>query len=139
MCFADRKGFSLLEVMLAVLILGMAMTVFFSSATQGVDVVMRARGYQDGRELLDWVDLREPVDLEDVEEGSTRGRLTHPELGSFTWSRDFRIEGGEDVDLFRVETSVVLEGDRPVRESREVFLYLPMATRQGWVEEPWDE
>jgi hypothetical protein len=128
-----------MEVMLAVVILGMSMTVFFSAANQGVDVVVRARGYQDGRELLNLVELREPLDLEDFEEGVTRGRLDHPELGSFEWVRDVQVEGPEEDELFRIITSVEGTGDRPARESKEEFLYLPVASRRGWVEEPWDE
>ena len=135
----ERAGFSLMEVMLAVLILGLSLTVFFSSASQGVDVVMRARGYQDGRELLDWVDLQEPLDLEKLEEGELRGGLSHPELGSFSWVRNVRMEGREEDRLFLIRTEVEGEGERPVRESREVFVYQPVSLRRGWVQEPWDE
>jgi len=134
-----KKGFSLIEVMLAVLILGMAMTVFFSATSQGVDVVVRARGYQEGRELLHLLALREPLDLEDLEEGTYRGDLDHPEKGSFTWQRVIQLEGREEDQLFRVITTVEKDGDPPVRESIEEFLYLPMAERQGWVQEAWDE
>lgn len=134
-----KQGFSLIEVMLAVLILGMAMTVFFSATSQGVDVVVRARGYQEGRELLHLLALREPLDLEDLEEGTYRGDLDHPEKGSFTWQRVIQLEGREEDQLFRVITTVEKDGDPPVRESIEEFLYLPMAERQGWVQEAWDE
>ena len=133
------SGFSLLEVMLAVLILGLSLTVCFSAANQGLDVVIRARGYQDAREMLDWVDLREPLNLEDLEEGVETGTLRHPELGSFSWEREAQLEGREEDRLYRVETRVVGEGLRPARESREVFVYQPAALRRGWIQEPWDD
>jgi len=135
----SKSGFSLLEVMLAVFVLGLAMTVFFSATSQGVDVVLRAEGYQHARELLHWVDLREPLDLEDLEESSEQGRLDHPELGSFDWSRDIRVEGREEDELFRIITSVEQTEDKRISESREEFLYLPAASRRDWVKEPWDE
>lgn len=128
-----------MEVMLAVLVLGMSMTVFFSAASQGVDVVVRARGYQEARELFHWLDLQEPLDLEELEEGRTRGRLQHPQHGSFSWERMIEVEGNEEDELFLVTTRVEQSGDRTLQETREEFLYLPVARRRDWVKEPWDE
>ena len=139
MRWSDPDGFSLIEVMLAVFILGLSVTVFFSTASQGIGVVTRSRGYQQGRELLDWVDLQEPLDLQDLEEGEEQGGLSHPEMGSFDWERIVAVEGPEDDQLFLITTRVVSSEDESIRESREVFLYAPLVRRRGWVEEPWDE
>lgn len=134
----DQTGFSLIEVMLAVLILGMSLTVFFSTSGEGIRVVSRARGYQMGRELLDWMELQEPLDLEDVEEGVEQGILSHPEAGSFSWEREILLAGPEEDRLFLVVTRVASSEDTDVKESREMFLYVPVARRRGWVKEPWD-
>lgn len=139
MKWSNSQGFSLIEVMLAVFILGLSVSVFFSSTSQGIGVVSRARGYQHGRELLNWVELQEPMDLEDLEAGSESGRLSHPELGSFTWERDVVVEGPEEDELYLVKTRVSSSSDSTIQESREVFIYAPLAKRRDWVEEPWDE
>jgi type II secretory pathway component PulJ len=86
-----RKRFSLLEVLLAVLILGLTLTVIFSSANQGLAVVTQARDYQISRGLLQELDLREPLDLEELEEGELRGSFTHKEHGTVQRTRSLSL------------------------------------------------
>lgn len=133
-------GFTLLEVMLAVVLLGMALTVFFSSTNQGVAVAIQATEYQISREMLDELSLREPLDLEEMEEGVTRGSFSHPEHDRVNWTRTVEIEGKEEDRFFRLTTEVSRgDGQGALRESVETFIHQPSAVRGGWVQEPFDD
>lgn len=135
-----RDGFSLLEVLLAVLVLGISLSVFFSAANQGLAVVMQARDYQISREMLEELSLREPLDLEALEEGVTRGTFTNPEYGQVAWTRTVAIEGKEEDQFFRLTTEISRgEGQVAKRESVETFIHQPSAIRGGWVQEPLDD
>lgn len=134
------NGFSLLEVLLAILVLGIALTVFFSAANQGVAATLQAREYQTSREMLEELELREPLDLEEFEEGITRGTFRHSVHGRVNWTRTVTIEGKEEDGFFRLTTKVSRGEDEAVQEeSIETFLHLPSATKGGWVKEPFDE
>ncbi len=136
----QRNGFTLIEVMLAVLILGMSLTIFFSTTSQGVAVAVQAREYQISREMLSELTLREPLDLEELEEGVIRGSFTHPEHGRVSWTRTVEIEGKEEDQFFRLTTEVSRgDGQGALHESIETFLHQPSAIRGGWVQEPFDE
>lgn len=133
------KGFTLIEVMLAVLILGMSLTIFFSATSQGVAVVVQAREYQISKEMLDELSLREPLDLEELEEGVIRGSFTHPDYGRVAWIRTVEIEGKEEDQFYRLTTEVSRgDGQGTLRESVETFIHQPSAIRGGWVQEPFD-
>lgn len=135
-----RKGFSLLEVLLAVLILGLTLSVVFSSANQGLAVVTRARDYQISRGLLHELELREPLDLEEMEEGEFRGNFTHGEHGVVQWTRIVAVEGAEEDRFYRLRTEINWGGnDLPQAESVETYIHQPTAIRGGWVREPLDD
>lgn len=135
-----QAGFSLLEVLLAVLVLGIALTVFFSAANQGIGVVSRAREYQISRGLLNELALREPLDLEELEAGEFRGDFTHPDYGRVTWTRILTEVGGEDDRFFHLRTEISRgSGLAGQQESMETFIHLPSALRGIWVKEPFDD
>lgn len=135
-----NNGFSLLEVLLAVLVLGIALTVFFSAANQGLAVVAQAKEYQASRELLEELELREPLDLEDLDEGEIRGSFSHPEHGRVEWTRTLTLVGEEEDHFFRLKTEISRgDGQAGLRETTESFIHKPSAMKSGWVKEPFDE
>lgn len=126
--------------MLAVLVLGIALTVFFSAANQGVGVAVQATEYQISRNLLQELALREPLDLEDMEEGVLRGSFTHPDHGRVSWTRTLSLEGSEEDRFYRLRTEISRgEGKAGQRESVETFIHQPTAVRGVWVKEPFDD
>lgn len=137
---SPRNGFSLLEVLLAILILGLTLTVVFSSANQGLAVVTQAKSYQISRGLLQELDLREPLDLEELEEGELRGTFTHFEHGAVQWTRIVSQEGAEEDRFYRLSTEITWGGnDQEHTESVETFIHQPTAISGGWVQEPLDD
>ncbi len=129
-----------MEVLLAVLILGLTLTVIFSSTNQGLAVVTQARDYQISRGLLSELDLREPLDLGDLGAGELRGSFTHSEHGRVQWTRVLAQEGAESDRFYRMSTDITWGGSDQVRtESVETFIHQPTAIHGGWVQEPFDD
>lgn len=124
-------------MLLAVVILGLSLTVFFGAANQGLFVVSEARQYEISRTLMHRLSLVEPIDLEDLEEGVDSGGFRSKEHGNVDWTREVSIEGREEDGFFRIRTSIEW-GDRGNRrrESIETFLHRPSAMQGGWVREP---
>lgn len=137
---SPRNGFSLLEVLLAVLILGLALTVIFSAANKGLAVVSQAKDYQISRELLDELTLREPLDLEELEEGELRGTFSHPGVGLVRWTRVLLLEGAEEDRFYQMDTEIAWGGpEQPRTETLQTFIHQPTAVSGGWVQEPLDD
>ncbi|WFB37163.1 prepilin-type N-terminal cleavage/methylation domain-containing protein [Kiritimatiellota bacterium B12222] len=135
-----RSGFSLLEVLLAVLILGIALSVFFAAANQGVAVAIQAREYQISSDMLEELALREPIDVEAIEEGELSGHFSHPEHGSIEWTRTFEVVGREEDRFYKLTTQVARgNGLGGKSESFETFIHQPTALASDWVQEPFDE
>jgi len=134
----NKPGFTLLEVLLAVLILGTTLTLFFSAANQGLDVVTDAWTYQKSRTFLQRLELEEPLDLDALEEGEDSGTLDGGEEGVIRWNRTIRLEGEEEDELFHIRTEVVWGRNREYQESVETFLHRPTAIKGGWIQEPAD-
>jgi prepilin-type N-terminal cleavage/methylation domain-containing protein len=131
----DAAGFSLLEVLLAILVLGLALVAFFGAVGEGVAVVTAAREYETARSLMHQVDVREPLDLEDLERGEFSGRFDG-EFRDYRWRRTVEPVGKEEDEFYRVET-VIEWGDarNPGEERVETYLHAPSARREGWVKE----
>ncbi len=134
----NKAGFTLLEVLLAVVILGTSLTIFFTAAHQGLDVVIDARAYQQARTFLQQLELEEPLDLEDLDEGEDRGTLDGGDQGTVQWKRIVTYEGEEEDELFHIRTEIVWGQQGEYSESVDTLLHKPTAMRGGWVQEPAD-
>jgi len=134
----NKSGFTLLEVLLAVLILGTTLTLFFSAANQGLDVVMDAWNYQQARTFLQQLELEEPLDLEALDEGEDSGTLDGGDQGTVRWSRIVTYEGEEEDELFHIRTEVVWGREGEFRETVDTLIHRPSAIRGGWIQEPAD-
>ena len=133
-----RGGFSLIEVLLAVLILGISLSVFFGALGQGVAIVGSAREYEISRTLLNRVEMIDPLDLDDFDEGETGGTFGG-DFRNYRWRRIVRLHSTEEDELYHIETRVEWGDARaPFTESVETLLHLPTARRAGWVKTPAD-
>lgn len=134
------SAFSLIEVLLAVLVLGVALTVFFSAANQGLSFTMQARDYQVYREILRELEFREPLDLENIKAEEITGSFTHEEFGNYQWRRSIESVGKEEDEFYSITTRVWREGQSAEDgESTETFLYQPDALAGSWVREPYEK
>ena len=119
-----KSGLTLIEVMLALTILGLGVLTLVSAASKCLGVARQAKNFETARHLLGVVEVENPLQLEEeIEEGSDGGTFDNGPDG-FTWSRDITIVGDEEEDgLFEVKTRVYWS-DRGKQTYEEVITYL---------------
>lgn len=101
-----RDGLSLIEVMLAMAILGIGLFVLIESASRSLAVVRAARLYDHAHSLLNQVELRNPLINKELEVGVEQGRFDDPEFRDYQWTRTIEVVGDEEDELFLVTTRV---------------------------------
>lgn len=82
-----RAAFTLVEVLLAVVILGVSLSALLAAASQAMGVIRKARNFEVARRLLAQVEAESPLRLKDtIEEGSESGTFRGGPDG-WTWTR----------------------------------------------------
>ena len=115
-------GLTLIEVMLAITILGIGLTILISTTSKCLGVIRQAKNYETARHLIGRVEVEKPLQLEEkIEEGSDNGSFSDVE--GFTWTREIAIVGRKEVGLFSVRTEVAWS-DSGKHRSEEVITYL---------------
>jgi len=139
-------GFTLVEVLLAVAILGAGLTILVATTARCLAVARRAREYQDARYLLALLELTHPLQLEEeITPGTEEGGFDPP-YDNYRWSRKIeRVEGFEELTssaseeervLYRVTTRISWQRRRWARragggfEEVTTYLYYP-GPREG--------
>ena len=121
---------TLIEVVLAVVILGTSLGVLVEGASRALAVVRQARNYEMARRMLGRVDAENPLRLKDeIEAGQESGTFEGGPPG-WSWSRTFEDLGEEDEEqggLFRmtVRVSWSQAGERGGAEEIVQMLYVP--------------
>ena len=107
-CFIRKrqKGFTLVEVLLAVAILGIAGIALVTAASQCLAVVRSAYLYHQAHGLLQRVDLENPLFDDELQQGIESGRFPDRDLEHFTWSREINAQGTEPEGLYEVRTRI---------------------------------
>ena len=131
-------GFTLVEVLLAIVLLGVSLTIFLDAANQSLAFISDARDYERARNYLQILELREPLDLENLEESRDGGTLNVDGPARVAWTREVTEVGKEEDELFHIHTEVSWGRDSVFRESVDTYLHLPNARAGGWVREPAD-
>ena len=125
-----RAGMTLVEVMLAVVILGISLGALVEGASRALAVVRQARNYEQARHMLGRVDAENPLRLlDEIEAGEESGTFEGGPAG-WSWTRtieDFGAEDEEQEGLFRLTTRVTWgrEGERRGMEQTVQMLYVP--------------
>ena len=123
----QKAGLTLLEVLLAVVILGTGVSALMLGMARCLAVVRTARCRDVARNLLRRVDVEDPIDPKDVEEGETSGTFSdHP---GYTWHRTIEaVDENERAGLFLVTTRVSWsERGRNAYEEIQAYKYAPQA------------
>ena len=130
-----RAGFTLLEVLLALAILGAGMMVLTSSVVQCLALARSAKEYETVRSLFSVLQLTEPLQMDEVEEGSDSGTFDG-DFREYSWEREIVEVGEEEDEMFRIITTIRW-GDRGSQgeEVLETYLHLPSAKKEGWISE----
>ena len=126
---APRAGMTLIEVMLAVVILSTGLIALLTCASRLMAVAGQAKNYETARRLLGQVEVESPLRLkEEIEEGTETGTFSTGEKG-WTWERTIQHIGEEEEardGLFLVTTRVRWSNrGKNVTEETVTYRYIP--------------
>ena len=117
-----KAGLTLIEVMLAVVILGVALVVLVSTAATCLSVAKKARNYETARELLARLELEHPIKKkkiddfgEEVEDRPKEYRKAGAEGGLFG---SFLPSMGDLPDMMKTGRAALSDLERISREAR---------------------
>ena len=125
-----REGMTLIEVVLAVVILGTSLGVLVEGASRALAVVRQARNYEMARRMLGRVDAENPLRLKDeIQAGQESGTFAGGPQG-WSWTRSFEDLGEEDEQqggLFRMTVRVAWSQAEGRGGAEEIvqMLYVP--------------
>ena len=120
---------TLVEVLLAVAILGVALCGLLEAATRALSVVRQARNYELARRMLGRVDAENPLrTLDEIQAGQTSGGFDGGPAG-WSWTRTLEDLGADDEQkegLFLMTTCVFWgTGEHRSKEEAVQYLYVP--------------
>jgi hypothetical protein len=121
---------TLVEVMLAVVILGLSLGALVEGASRALAVVRQARNYEQARHMLGRVDAENPLRLlDEIVPGTESGGFDSGPSG-WAWERTIEEVDSEDEEqagLFRLTTRVTWtqSGQRRAFEETVQLLYVP--------------
>ncbi len=126
-----HSGFTLLEVLLAVFLLGMSLSIFFGAANQGLAVIAEARAFEQGREYLHLLELLAPLVPNTLEEGIEEGDFVAPDGETVRWTRETTLAGPEGDGFYHLRNTVRWgDSGTPREETTETYLHQPTAQRE---------
>ena len=120
---------TLVEVLLAVVILGIALGGLVEAASRALAVVRQARNYEDARRMLGRVDAENPLRLlDEIQAGQESGGFEGGPAG-WSWTRSLEDLGAADEQkegLFLMTTRVFWgTGERKSEEETIQYLNVP--------------
>ena len=125
-----RRGMTLIEVILALAILGMGLVALMATTAQGLNAGRRSKRYEISRELLGRVELEDPVQLEeDIEDAEGDGDFEGAEYREYRWNRTVEIVGLEEDALYMITTSVTWP-DGPSNRAETIVTYVHAPERR---------
>jgi prepilin-type N-terminal cleavage/methylation domain-containing protein len=124
-----RAGMTLVEVMMAVVILGLSLGALVEAASRALAVVRQARNYEMARRMLGRVDAENPLRLlDEIEAGTTSGGFESGPPG-WSWTRtlvDYGADDDQKEGLFQLTTRVSWsQGQGQGMEETVQQLYVP--------------
>lgn len=124
---ASKKGLTLVEVLLALVILSVGVSSLMMAMSRCLGVVRTARNRDTARNLIRRVDLEFPIEKVDMAELSESG--TFDKLDGYSWSRDIlMVDEEERPGLFMITTRVQwAERGRDAFEEISMYKYAPDA------------
>lgn len=117
-----REGLTLIEVLLAIAILGIGIAGLVASASRCIAVVRQAKNYETARRLLGEIELTEPLFADEIEEGTESGSFPVP-YDNYQWIRTVALEGEEEDGLYKLSMRVNWS-DKGTENHEEVVTYL---------------
>ncbi|MBR6021056.1 MAG: hypothetical protein IK066_01405 [Kiritimatiellae bacterium] len=122
---------TLLEVMIAVVILGVSVGALVAASSRSLAVVRQAQDYEAARRMLGRVEAENPLWLKDeIEAGSESGRFEGSDASGWSWERVLEeVEttgesGAEGEGLFLMKTRVHWPTSGGGQGTEEIVEYL---------------
>jgi prepilin-type N-terminal cleavage/methylation domain-containing protein len=131
----NTAGLTLIEVMLAMAILGIGLSVLVTAAGRSLAVVRKARNYEKARRYLAQVELTNPIFPDTIEPGSDSGSFDYPDQ-DWTWRRSIELISEEEEEGLYMITTRVSWSERGAQNHEEVVTYFhaPEELEGGTVE-----
>lgn len=122
---ARNAGLTLIEVMLAIVILGIGAGTLLVATSRCMAVATKAQYYSTAHRLLMQVNAESPINREEIEDGVETGEFEKEE--GYTWEREVLNSENEDREgLYTVRTRVIWSArGRNAFEEVVTFLYIP--------------
>lgn len=120
-----QSGFTLIEVMLATMILAMGLGMVMMGVSQCLGVAKAARVFDTTRNLLSQVEAENPIEIvEEIDEIADSGDFEDPKYRGYSWKRTVEEEGDKKYGLFKITTTVTwAENEKESSESLVTFRY----------------
>lgn len=116
-----RAGLTLVEVLLAVALLGTGVSILLVSVQRGLAVARRAVQLETARRLFTAIELNDPVDWSQVPPDPRTEGDFDPPFSDYRWEREIEPYGDPDLPLYVVTTRIRWSG---TREGAETFVSL---------------
>jgi prepilin-type N-terminal cleavage/methylation domain-containing protein len=129
---AGRAGLSLIEVLLALAILGMGLAAIVAAGMRCVAVARNVRVHETVRDLITRVEVEKPIQLaEKAADINDSGNFEAP-YSSYRWERTAEPIGLEEDYLFQVTTRILWsEGGRAASEEVVTYVLRPQDKLPG--------
>lgn len=122
-CARRRAGLSLIEVLMAMVILASGLVILISAASRCIAVVRKVRSLETTRELFGRVEIEKPIWIEEeIEDAAGQGGFTG-EYSQYRWRRDVQ-EVGEEEDGLWLVTTTISWAERGKENSETVVTYV---------------
>lgn len=124
---ASKKGMTLIEVLIALVILSVGVSSMMLAMSRCLAVVRTARNRETARGLIQRVDIEYPIEDVDLEEFSEEGDFE--DIEGYTWFREIlMVDEEERPGLFWVTTRIQWsEKGRDAFEEITIYKYAPDA------------
>jgi prepilin-type N-terminal cleavage/methylation domain-containing protein len=120
-----KSGFTLIEVMLATMILAMGLGMILMGVSQCLGVAKAARVFDTTRNLLSQVEAENPIEIvEEIDEIEGHGDFEEAKYRGYSWKRTVEEEGDKKYGLFKITTTVTWsENEKESSESVVTYRY----------------
>ena len=112
-----RQGMTLIEVLLALAILGLGLAVLVECTARCLGVARKAKNFEAARYLLHRVELEHPLNGSEPLTAGVEEGVFAPPYENFSWNRSIVPAGLDEEPLFEVYTRITWADDN--RESTE--------------------
>jgi prepilin-type N-terminal cleavage/methylation domain-containing protein len=121
-----RSGMSLIEVLLAVVILGIGASTLMLATARCLAVVVKSQNYSAARRLIHQASIESPITREELEESSDSGDFDN----GFRWEREITLDDEENrPGLYTVRTRIIWsERGRDRMEEMVTWVYTKPGT-----------